>query len=264
MTHVPASNFVRREIDRCNRNLLYVNSAVALMVVFLIGLSGRYLLNFAFGPFRVNQDCFSSDRVDKDYFKYYVTLKGMSFHDTGYRLYEHQLNPFIEQASEDLGVTIPYGNVTAKYLMLSLGNSVLLVQSPPKTTNLQFTGTLRSIPDEIKSEYLERLEDSIPRIKGHILPVMLDATEEMNQSGYVLLVLIILSLIVSIRNILVGIRRGANPVIHPIWKGLSQRGAALELAANIDAEYSVPSCVKRYGRLTMTPSWLIYSTFFWS
>lgn len=141
----------------------------------------------------------------------------------------------------------------AFYSALRLGERILIVQtslsSPERKT--EFTGLLKTLPLDVKTEIVDSLLARQPELNGRIAPYLLDSTNApSDDSGLVFGTLAVLFGTASVL-IVLGAVRWRDPRRHPSYKRLARFGDPQTVVAKIDADIENSLGGKPYGQTTL-------------
>jgi hypothetical protein len=239
-------NFITRQIRRTNRNLLITGVVFLAGVAALGGAYRRYLYNFAFGPFSIPASELTSISNPDDPRKYFLRVQGDKVLDTGMYLE-------VQDSSK---------KVTAKFYALAIADRLLVVKAPPDNKQVSYMGALVTVPYELRTGFIPRMEAKYPNLLGAFLPFMLDATGFRDSNGILGVLGGAAMLLLGLYLVWLYLQRTANPEKHPLMKALERYGQPNDVAMQIDSELrSEPNAaVTRDVRLTN--NWLIHATAF--
>lgn len=237
-------DFIARQIQRTNRNILLIGSAILAILGTLVGLCWRDVSNFIFGPFPVQASELTTIWSPDAPKHYFLKVQGKESFATGMR----------EVDAAD------HAKVRAEVMALVVGQRLLLVKAPPDNPQVQFTGTLVAIPGELQNSVVHAWDTKHPSMKGAFLPVMLDATTDFRK-GDNLIVAIVTIALAGVGLLLAGIsfRRRLQPEKHPLLARLAQYGSLHDVRARLDAEIRGEGGGERFGAIQITTNWLIHS-----
>jgi hypothetical protein len=238
--------WVETEAKRANRNLMLVNGFVLIALLGTLGANWQYCVNFVLGCQPIQTSELSALTSPSQRFRNFVIVHGLKSVSTGYQDIERSVEKSTNRVVSEV--------VKDEYLLLLLGDKVLLVKAPDGKEVVDFSGELIPTSDAIRREVIAPIAASHPTVADGILPFTLDTTDYRDQ-GYWGFGLGIPLVIVSLWNCLTSLRRGSEVSIAPIWKQLSIFGNVAQLSQEIQQEQNFP--VRKYGRLAVTQSWLI-------
>lgn len=230
---------VAAAIARIARRRL-TGSIVGLIIAVIVAvLSYRYIYNFIAGPFPATLADLAAVEQPGDLDRYFVTISGMNSYDTGYEL----------ETTRDGRVIGSVG-----YLILDLGERVLLVQTGQRPGQTAFTGYLTEPTDEVQSQIIAGIEASNPGLDGIFLPMQL-TEDDFRNPGYLGIPLWLALTGLCLWGLFRAIQWRASPLSHPIARALGRFGDAQQTIAAIDAELQAPHA--RIGDTHLTPNWLV-------
>jgi hypothetical protein len=242
------NGLVYTTIRRSNRNLMFLCTAGILLIVGLALLNQRYFYNFFYGPISIDKPALLAIGDASTPRHYWVTVDGDNAVDTGFQ-----------------EVRRKNGNesVTASYIAVLFDDKVLLVKAPynygvnASLNVTQYTGYLETMPSDIRTRIVAETEEDMPELRGAFLPYILN-TGSFRGTGYGALGFGIPLFVLCALGLTLVIKRRANPLAHPIMRGLSRFGSADAVAALIEAEMQTEH--PNVGKLHLTPRWLVQST----
>jgi hypothetical protein len=83
-------NWLQKEVNRANRNLLLVNGFLILIVLLVLGSEHRYILNFVLGCEKITDSEQLSLSSPERRVRNFVTVQGTKSATTGYQLRRHR------------------------------------------------------------------------------------------------------------------------------------------------------------------------------
>lgn len=153
------NGIVEKAVKRTNRNLLMACLASFGVVFGVLFAGSNYWLTLVAGSKLLDHDALLAIQ-SVDFLPTMVTVQSEESYDTGYEQY-------IEQDS---------GSRTTEhyYIMMLIGDDkFLLVEAPPETEKLEYTGALITIPSDVHRDIIDALVDEYPDLDGLFLPVMI-------------------------------------------------------------------------------------------
>jgi hypothetical protein len=236
-------DFISRQIRRTNRNLLIFGSVILAGLGLLLAGGWRDTYNFLFGPFPIqNSDLVSIWNPDVPK-RFFLKVEGDETFRTGMR--EVDANN--------------HTKIRAELVALVVDKRLLLVKTPSDNQQVQFTGTLTSIPPEVFNGVVHEWDQKHPDMKGAYLPFMLDATGfrkgdnfwvAAGAAGFGLLGLVLVG---------IPIRRKLQPENHPLLKQLAKYGMLQDVQMRIDSEIRSEGGGEKFGAMQITTNWLIHA-----
>jgi hypothetical protein len=174
----------------------------------------------------------------------------------------------LAQPAVDTGVT--YGkknNPGTKYLVLLVGDRLMLCSARMSASGTEFTGRLQTISgvDEQAWEKFQRLyaqRDPKPPPLRPRLPIMLQSVRSIWFDACAWLAAIAALAGPGVWVLARWLTVRGNPLRHPVMKALAKHGDPAAIRDELDEELDGEG-VLRIGRLTLTPGWLV-SVSFWS
>jgi hypothetical protein len=247
--------FLLSQVRRCNRNLLLVNLFILFAVILIAVFSYNYFYNTLCGPFEMDAASVTAITNLKAQIHTYITVAGDDVGHTGLQYYEVTY----EEGSNKVVNT----KVIADYLYLFVHGKLLVVKAPPGATDFSYTGWLKEMPAEVKSELLSLAEEEdIPAMAFNqiVLPFLLD-TQVNRAEGYVALFALAPFFLISSWNLLRYGQRVADPSSHPIYKKLAAFGKPESVAKDIDNDISGSGIPMPQG-ITISDGWFVKKKFF--
>jgi hypothetical protein len=236
------NGYIGQVIAATTKTMKYVGFVLLMGAVALIVYGGRTFLNVTQGPKTFDAARLSTiSNPDLELYDYAI-VRGRKTANTGLT--------WVEQSTRN--GTVESERTTADFMVMAVGDRILVVKCRPGQVAEQYVGGLVQLPDNLKHKLLEG-ED--PDARAALLPLMLDATAAYDEDlplGYVLVGALILAgfyLLVQSK------RRTENPERHPICKALAQYGDLYSIVAQIDSE--VASGCAKLGSAVFTPHWVI-------
>ncbi|AUT01499.1 hypothetical protein CLI64_14480 [Nostoc sp. CENA543] len=244
---------IYKHIQRSNRNLLAVNICLVLSVIAIAGMSRRYLYNFFFGPFPIDNQTLLSNTTPDSRLQYFVKIRGSESLNTGVQEVEREVSKSTGETKSE--------TVKAHYLALVIEQKLLLVKTPNANDSKEFTGALITLPNDAREKIVNEAEAEFPALRGVFLPLMLDATNFRN-SGYIGLGIGIPLFLLGVWNLFKVVKRKENIENHPIMEDLKRFGSPNDVAFKIDSELQIAGNKSTIGPAQITPSWILRSHFF--
>lgn len=232
------TGIIATTIARTARRRL-IGSLIGLALLIIVGaLSFRYMYNFVAGPFPASlEELAAVERAD-DLGRYFVTVAGTNSYDSGFEL----------ETTRD-------GRVigTMRYLILDLGERVLLVQTGQRPGQTTFTGRLAEPTAEVRSQIIAAIE-ARTGLDGIFLPMQL-TEDDFRNPGYLGIPLWLAVAGLCLWGLLRAIQWRASPLSHPIARALGRFGDAQQAIGAIEAELLAPHA--QIGDAHLTTNWLV-------
>jgi hypothetical protein len=242
-THIDESeSFVRSQVRRANRNLLIWNLMILAALAVLAWFTRVYYYNFFFGPFPAD------DGALLDYAREPGHGELLRYLDLGQR----QLLPsgFVEVSTRN---DQPYSRIPY-FLTRVGGDRYLVVQAERADDGRHLVGPLYRVPDDVRREVIDRVVQRQPALRDHVLPVMFNNAAAFRVAGYIGLAVFVPLGLLSLVNLGRAAVRVVNPTAHPAARDQDRAEA-------IDEEVSAGPA-ERFGRATLTRSWVVWPTAF--
>jgi hypothetical protein len=237
--------WVENEARRANRNLLLTNGLIAVVMVLILGANYRYCANFLLGCQPLSNEELAGITSPDQRWRNFVTVTGSKAVNSGYRdIVKHMRNGEVVSTE-----------IKDEYIFLRAGDKLLLVKAPPGEEKLQYSGALEATGERVQADVLRPLRTEQSEAAAMVLPFTLNAVDY-RSDGYAMLFLVVPLLALGIWNCMRAMRRSAEPQQSPTWKNLGKYGNAEQLSQQIEAELQ-PNMVRRYGKLQITPQWMV-------
>ncbi len=230
--------FVGGHIRRSNRNLLMVNGFLLLAVLAYVGARHQFLWEHVTEG--VKTDVAKLAIATQSDWSHILEVDVQEVEPTGYQIVEGS------GSSE---------KVKYEFLAATAGEKTLIVKVPANRRGTHFTGTLSTMPYDLRMALARDLE---PAVMKTIVPVMLDTTEYKGEVFMAFLVGIPVALLAA-WNVWRWKQRQGDPTTHPIMKQLAHRGAHMAVQ-QIDNE--VAAGAETVGKVVLTNSWVLMPYFF--
>ncbi len=250
--HIPYTQdgIINQYIGRCNRNLRITNLCILVVLAGLFLFSGKYYCNFFMGAASIDEYDLSRMTSSTSLFRNYVKVSGGETFDTGMEQVKTETRNGVKVKEE----------VEARYAVIQVSDKLLLIKTPVNNTKA-LTGELVNMPHFEQTQILSQIYAKEPKLRGMLLPVMLDATDY-RTPGTVGLVIGVPLFALAIWNMKKVSDRKASPELHPLMRGLEQFGDSRTIAAHIDHEVKTYLYGASLSAVAITPSWLLSPTFF--
>jgi hypothetical protein len=243
--------WVEKEAKRANRNLLIINILLLAGLITIVVGNGRYFLNFLLGCQKIEPAELAALTSPTQRARNFVTVSGSKSAKTGYEDIE-------KQVQKGTGKVVST-SVKDEYVLLKVGDRALLVKADPGPEKLEYSGELVTTDERVQQELIQALSSRNAQLGRMILPFTLNAADY-RSNGYWFLGLGVPLLLLSGWNVLKGLRRQSEPQTAPTWSRLAAFGEPQQLSTQIEAEEGQPHA--KYGKLHVTPSWLLQRNFF--
>jgi hypothetical protein len=154
-------DFISKQIQRTNRNILLIGFVIVAIVGTLVGVEWRGVYNHLFGPFPTTEGDLSAIYNPDLPKKFYVKVQGQKAYSTG-----------MQEVDAD-----NHSNVRAEVVGLMVGKRILLVKTSKNAGQLQFKGGLVQMPAEVQSGVVNAVVAKHPEFQGAFLPYMLNEAD---------------------------------------------------------------------------------------
>src|SRR5215472_7669924 len=244
------AGWLDNEAKRANRNLLIVNVVLLALAVAVVSLDFRYYLNFILGCQRIEPAELAALTSPTQRTRNFVTVSGTGSAKTGYQ--------DVETTQTTTGSEFS-SSIQDEYVLLKVGDRVLLVKADPGPEKLEYSGELVETEETIQRMLVRPLSVRDPELGKMMLPFTLNAADYREQ-GYKVLGVCGPLLLLAGWNILKVFRRLSELPTTPVWRNLSAWGDPQQLSMQIEAEENQAHA--KYGRLYVTHSWFLRKRFF--
>lgn len=248
---MPASDWVRGQARRNNRNLLLVNVVILLLLAGIVLAQRHYFYNFVRGSQKIEPARLFLMTSAEDRDRSFVTIQGEKSLRTGYQ-------QVVRKVDKTTGKVVS-SETKWEYVLLKVGDRVQVVRAKPGEALLEYTGALIPMPENFRNDYLNGLLTENPQLAGRILPFALDSVGYLNNAIAFLIIALPFGLL-AVRNCFLAFRRRSDESSMPLLRALALYGSVDQLAMEIESDRQMPG--DRYQDLEMTRSWLIRSGFF--
>lgn len=237
--------YIFLNIRRCNRNLLMVNLFILMILLTTGFFIQRYLYNFFFGPFDIDNQTLTSIKDADSAQKYFYNVKGEGVQETGVRYIIQDIDKYTNKVKSE--------RIEAYYHLLLVNEKFLIIKTPERRKRIHYTGVLVRVPEDVARNVIKS------DIKSNTLPFMLDCSN-FRTNGYIGLGIAIPILLIIIWNLIKFIMRNGSPENHPLYKKLALYGEPSDIASKIHDE--TMSQAVRTAYMLVTPTWFLAERFF--
>ena len=237
--------WVENEARRANRNLLLVNGGMLAVLILIVAANYRYCANFVLGSQSVSNAELAGITSPEQRWRNFVSVSGAKSVNTEYR----------DVVNHMQGGRVVSTEVKDEYILLRVGEKVLLVKAAPGKEKLEYSGELVATTDQVKNDLLRPLATEQPALAASVLPFTLNAADY-RENGYVMLIVGFPLLALAMWNCLKAMRRSSEIQTSPVWKNLAVHGNAEQLSQQIEAELQ-PAMIRKYGKLQITQQWMV-------
>jgi hypothetical protein len=237
--------WVENEARRANRNLLLVNGAMLAVLILVVAGNYRYCVNFVLGCQSVSSSELAALTSPEQRWRNFISVSGTKSVSTGYRDVVNHME----------GSRIVSTEIKDEYIMLRVGEKILLVKAEPGKEKLEYSGELDATTDNVKENLLRQLAAEEPDMARDVLPFTLNAADY-RSNGYTMLLIGLPVFALALWNCLKAMRRSSEIQISPVWKQLAVYGNAEQLSQQIEAEVQ-PAMIRKYGKLQIAQQWMV-------
>lgn len=238
------TDFIGKQIRRCNRNALIVAVLLLLPAVLALSLSRRWVYNVFNGPFP-------------------MTVAELRKVDDAKGLWKHYVKAQAEKPAIDTGQRegTTKAGLTTKFLLLPVGHRWLLLKMPLAHEGTEYVGYLTPVTGASENDLINQLEARQHGLKDLVLPYELDGVYTYKTQFWAMMGLMAVPAVAGLWILALLLLRFVNPARHPVLRALAAYGDAEEVRRKIDMDFL--GSTLRIGRLRLTHDWLV-SLKFWS
>jgi len=234
------NSFVYSSVRKSSRTLFYLCLAGIVILFALLAINWRYLYNLVRGPFAISTAELVEITDPAQRTEYFVTFKADDVAETGYQ----RITTYDDGTQK----------IDASFPVTLIGQNILLIETDQTELDLDFTGALKPLSEEVKTNVLDRLITDVPELTDFFLPYML-VENNFRLNGIIGLsagLFIFFGLVVGC---LIAIRRIGDPSQHQSIKDIERFGPVEETINQIDAELDAEHVA--IGDAHLTENWLV-------
>lgn len=244
-------NFIGRQIQRCNRNLLVANLMLLVVIISYATIRTRYLAGLLFRATEISNRELATLHDSNSRSGLIVRVNGDRLFDTGVQSVEQTL---------DSSNQVQSTKISAEYKILTVGEKLLLIKADPAASGTTFTGMMVPIPASVNESVVAPTIQDEPQLQGMFIPAMLDATDYANEGWWALGIGIPI-LLLSGWNLIKWKKRAWDYSCHPIYKRLSCFGSVADIVQQIETARLANPASKMAG-VELSGPWLFSKTAF--
>ena len=237
--------WVENEAGRANRNLLLVNGGMLAVLILIVLGNYRYCANFVLGCQSVSSAELAALTSPEQRWRNFVSVSGTKSVNTEYQ----------DVVDHMEGSRVVSTDIKDEYIMLRVGEKILLVKAEPGKEKLEYSGELEYTTDPVKENVLQPLATEDAALAREVLPFTLNASDY-RSNGYIMLMVGLPILALALWNCLKAMRRISEIQTSPVWKQLAVYGNAEQLSQQIEAELQ-PAIIRKYGKLQIAQQWMV-------
>lgn len=237
--------WVEDEARRANRNLLLVNGGMLAVLILIVAGNYRYCANFVLGCQSVSSAELAALTSPEQRWRNFISVSGTKSVNTEYQ----------DVVNHTESGRVVSTEVKDEYVLLRVGEKILLVKAAPGKEKLEYSGELVATTDSVREDLLKPLATEDPDLARDILPFTLNASDY-RSNGYTMLIIGLPILALASWNCLKAMRRISEIQISPVWKHLAAYGNAEQLSQQIEAELQ-PAMIRKYGKLQIAQQWMV-------
>jgi Family of unknown function (DUF6709) len=237
--------WVENEARRANRNLLLVNGGMLAVIILIVAANYRYCANFVLGAQSISAAELGVLTSPEQRWRNFVSVSGTKSVNTEYQDVVNHME----------GGRVVSTEIKDEYVLLRVGEKILLVKAAPGKEKLEYSGELVATPDHVREDLLRPLAKDSPDLASEVLPFTLNAADY-RSNGYTMRMIGLPVLALALWNCLKAMRRSAEIQTSPAWKNLAVYGNAEQLSQQIEAELQ-PAMIRKYGNLQLGQQWMV-------
>lgn len=237
--------WVENEARRANRNLLLVNGGMLAVLILIVAGNYRYCANFVLGSQSISSAELAAITSPEQRWRNFVSVSGTKSVNTQYRDVVNHME----------GSRVVSTEIKDEYILLRVGEEILLVKAEPGKEKLGYSGELDATTDRVKEDLLRPLAAEDPDLARDVLPFTLNAADY-RSNGYTMLLIGLPILALASWNCMKAMRRSSEIQTSPVWKHLAVYGNAEQLSQQIEAELQT-AMIRKYGKLQIAQQWMV-------
>ncbi len=237
--------WVENEARRANRNLLLVNGGMLVVLILIVAGNYRYCVNFVLGCQSISGAELAAITSPEQRWRNFVSVSGTKSINSEYRDVVNHME----------GSRVVSTEIKDEYILLRVGDRILLVKAAPGKEKLEYSGELVPTTDQVRSDLLGPLATEDADLARAVLPFTLNAADY-RSNGYTILLIGLPVLALALWNCLKAVRRSGEIQTSPVWKNLAVYGNAEQLSQQIEAELQ-PAIIRKYGKLQIAQQWMV-------
>ena len=237
--------WVENEARRANRNLLLVNGVMLVVIILIVAANYRYCANFLLGSQSISNTELAALTSPEQRWRNFVSVSGTKSVNTDYRDVVNHME----------GSRVVSTEIKDEYILLRVGDRILLVKAAPGKEKLEYSGELVATTDRVKDDLLRPMAAEDADLARAVLPFTLNAADY-RSNGYTMLMIGLPILALALWNCLKAVRRSGEIQTSPVWKNLAVYGNAEQLSQQIEAELQ-PAMIRKYGKLQIAQQWMV-------
>jgi|GEM_PF-6664291 len=265
------NSYVINNIKRCNRNFLFVNILITLIILLIFKGLMIDIYNIAFGPFEVDKKVFISNKITETKNKglwaqqmYYNGKEKLTRYNISNKYYFKLINKNVfhtgveETYTTDISYKInvnplkPLKGKISEYLMTSVDNKYLIIRVKNYNTSIEYykgcVVSANNIPGILEKSDLDIEKDNV-------LPFIFDTTKGVESAATIWIVIAIICLIFNLYLYFRILSRKIDYKKHPIYKHLSFYGNNDDIMTKIDSEVPIEMINQK---VINTESWILW------
>jgi hypothetical protein len=235
--------FIGQRIAATNKTLHRSGVVLVAAALALCAYGAKTFINVKQGPTKFTEAQLTAIGNPNLQFRDFVAVEGRNTISTGITAIEKTTRNGVVESQK----------TTGEYMATIVGKHILVVRAKPGDIRENYTGAIKSLPDDLKKAVFSGMAD--PDLQAATLPVMLDATASYGEEsilGYVVVGALVLS---GLWMFLLSKKRTEMPERHPLCKALSQYGPLHSVVPQVDAD--VASGTATFSSATFSRDWIL-------
>jgi hypothetical protein len=215
------------------------------VIILIVAANYRYCANFVLGAQSISAAELGTLTSPEQRWRSFVSVSGTKSVNTEYQDVVNHME----------GSRVVSTEIKDEYVLLRVGEKVLLVKAAPGKEKLEYSGELVATTDRVREDLLRPLATEQPVLAAEVLPFTLN-TADYRSNGYTMLMIGLPILALALWNCLKAMRRISEIQTSPVWKQLAVYGNAEQLSQQIEAELQ-PAMIRKYGKLQIAQQWMV-------
>ena len=234
--------FIGQTIAKKNQKLLRTGIVFLVITLAAAGLCSRWMYNVWGGPFPMDEKALAAINPAAFQMREYVRVSGAELQSSG----------VTEETTETENGRTVRTWTSGEFMVLRVGEHLLLVKAPGHTNATTYSGALQPIPADVNDRVLGAQD---AETKAAFLPVMLNAADAYDESFWLAVAGVALLVLITGWLLFLWKQRSGDFAKHPLAKNIARFGAVEQLVPQIDGE--MMSAMDCGSMIFLTKSWLV-------